>query len=67
MMTSVPEDCYLGNGVDPDEMLHFATFHLSLHCLLKYLFTGFQYTKDVLLNHLSFCFDTLLNSDFYQR
>ena len=26
---------------NPDEMPH-AAFHLSLHCLLKYLFTGIQ-------------------------
>ena len=26
-------------------MLHDATFHQSLHCLLKYPFKGFPYTK----------------------
>ena len=35
----------LANSEDPDEMLHFAAFHLGLHCLQKYTFTGFQYTK----------------------
>ena len=24
----------LANSVDPDEMLHYAAFHLILHCLL---------------------------------
>ena len=35
----------LTNRVDPDEMLHYAEFHLGLHCLTKYPFRGFQYTK----------------------
>ena len=26
------------NGVDPDEMQHYAAFHLGLHCLQKYSF-----------------------------
>ena len=25
---------YLANGKDPDEMLHHASFHQSIHCLL---------------------------------
>ena len=29
------------NSIDPDEMLHYAAFHLGLHCLQKYLFRGF--------------------------
>ena len=36
---------HLTNSVDPDEMLRYASFHLALHCLSKYLFSGFQYTK----------------------
>ena len=32
----------LANIEDPDEMLHFAAFHLALHCLQKYPFRGFQ-------------------------
>ena len=37
---SVPEDCiYLSNSAGPDEMLHFAAFHLGLHCLPKYPFS----------------------------
>ena len=35
----------LANSTDSDEMLHSAAFHLGLHCLPKYLFWGFQYTK----------------------
>ena len=35
----------LANSADPDEMQHYATFHLGLHCLPKYSFRGFQYTN----------------------
>ena len=35
----------LANSADPDEMQHLAAFHLGLHCLPKYPFRGFQYTK----------------------
>ena len=35
----------LANSVDPDEMQHYAAFHLVLHCLPKYPFRGFLYTK----------------------
>ena len=33
------------NSADPDEMQHYAAFHLGLHCLLKNQFGGFQNTK----------------------
>ena len=34
---SVPDDYFtLTNSVHPDEMQHYAAFHLSLHCLPKY-------------------------------
>ena len=42
---SVPEDCfYLSklNSAEIDEMLHYAAFHLGLHCLPKYLSNGIQ-------------------------
>ena len=42
---SVPEDCLYLNSVDPDEMTYYAAFNLGLHCLSKFLFRGFQYTK----------------------
>ena len=32
----------LANNEHPDEMPPYAAFHLGLHCLLKYLFTGMQ-------------------------
>ena len=32
----------LANSADTDEMPHYAVFHLDLHCLPKYLFTGIQ-------------------------
>ena len=35
----------LPNSTDPDEMQHYAAFHLGLHCLSKYPFRGFQDTK----------------------
>ena len=35
----------LANSADPDEMQHDVAFHLSLHCLPKYLVTDFKYTK----------------------
>ena len=33
------------NSVDPDEMQHYAAFHLGLHCLQKYLFWCFPSTE----------------------
>ena len=33
------------NSVAPDEMQHYAAFHLGLHCLQKYLFRGFPNFK----------------------
>ena len=35
----------LADSADPDEMQHYAAFHLGLPCLPKYPFRGFQYTK----------------------
>ena len=32
-------------SADPEEMLHYAAFHLGFHCLPKYLFTGIQNEK----------------------
>ena len=31
----------IANREDPDEMQHYAAFHLGLHCLPKYPFRGF--------------------------
>ena len=46
---SVPEDRFelSKKCVDPDEMPHYVAFHLDLHILPKYLFRGFQNTKDI--------------------
>ena len=41
----------LANSADPDEMQHYAAFHLGHHCLPKYRFKGFQYTKDTTGRH----------------
>ena len=38
-------DFVLGSSADPDEMQQCMTFHLGLHCLPKYPFRGFRYTK----------------------
>ena len=42
---------WLANCVDLYEMSCTVTFHLGLHCLPKYLFAGFPYTKDNLGFH----------------
>ena len=36
---------FILNSVDLDEMQHCAEFHLGLHCLQKYPFSGFSNTK----------------------
>ena len=36
---------FFANGVDPDEMQHYAVFHLGLQFLQKYSFRGFPNTK----------------------
>ena len=40
----------LANRIDPDEMQHYAAFHLGLHCLPKYLFrvSSIQRVKRIL-------------------
>ena len=43
---SFSEDFFvLESSADPDEMPHYAAFHLGLHCLQKYLFRSHQYRK----------------------
>ena len=39
---SLKTDFVLANSADLDEMPHYVTFHLSLHCLPMYPFRGFQ-------------------------
>ena len=41
---SLKIDFVLANSADPDEMPHYASFHLCLHCLSKYPFRGFWFT-----------------------
>ena len=36
---------WTAKSVDPDEMQHYAVFHLGLYCLQKYSFRGIQNTK----------------------
>ena len=47
LCTIIPDNCIfiLENCAGPDEMPHFAAFHLGLHCLQEYPFRGFQCTK----------------------
>ena len=35
----------IANSAETDEMPHYVAFHLGLHCLPKYLFTGIQNEK----------------------
>ena len=42
---SLKIDFVLASSADHDEMLHYAAFHLGLHCLPKYLFRGLGFTK----------------------
>ena len=39
---SLKIDFVSAKSANPDEMLHFAAFHLGLHYLEKYLFRGLQ-------------------------
>ena len=41
MQTFGEVDFVLANSEDPDEMPHYAAFHLGLHCLPKYPLRGF--------------------------
>ena len=34
--------CICTSSEDPDEIQHYAAFHLDLHCLQKYTFRVFQ-------------------------
>ena len=42
---SLKIDFVLVISADSDEMPHYVTFHLGLHCLSKYPFRGFWSTK----------------------
>ena len=44
------------NSADPDEMLHYAAFHLGLYCLSKYPLRGFSLQRANLLS-LNLCFE----------
>ena len=46
----------IANSADPDEMQHYAAFHLGLHCLPKYPFRVF---KDAKVPHEHHCFVVL--------
>ena len=42
---SLKIDFVLANNTDPDEMPQHASFHLDLHCLPKYTFWNFWFSK----------------------
>ena len=42
---SLNVDFLLANTADPDQMLHYATFYLGLHCLPMYPLTGYRSLK----------------------
>ena len=45
VLLSLKDVLNLANSADPDEMQHYAAFHLGLHCLPKDPFRDFRYTK----------------------
>ena len=46
ILYSFSEDLFtITSSVEPDEMWHYAAFHLGLHSLQKYSFRGFRNTK----------------------
>ena len=42
MFISLKIDSVLANKADPNEIPHYAEFHLGVHCLTKYLFNGYS-------------------------
>ena len=42
---SLKMDFVLANSADTDKMMHYAVFHLGLHCLPKYCVKGFWSSK----------------------
>ena len=42
----------LANSADPNEMPHFAAFHLGLQCWSKCPFRSFQYSKGKMIHGL---------------
>ena len=49
VLNSLKIDIVLANSADPDEMPHYAAFHLGLLCLPKYPFLGFLVFKGLKL------------------
>ena len=45
LLKSLKNVSIAANSVVPDEMSYFSAFHLGHHCLSKYPFRGFLYTK----------------------
>ena len=62
-------------SVDPDEMQHYATFHLSLHCLQNYSFKGSRIQMVIRLYntpHYNICIGRIVaqydfTMEFYKR
>ena len=51
----------LATSADPDEMQHYAAFHLGLHYLPKYPFGGFQYRKGQCMRKLNMYLIHMIN------
>ena len=47
----------LANSADPDEMQHYAAFHLGFHCLLN-SFRGVLYTKGYSMTKINLAYHT---------
>ena len=45
MFLSMKTVFILANSADPDDMPHYVAFHLDLHCLSTYWFTGTKNEK----------------------
>ena len=53
--TSIPEVCIaLPNSLDPNAMLHYATFHLGRHCMPNYTFRSHQLRMFHLITDVKF-------------
>ena len=56
LLQSLKIEFVLTNSADPNEMSHYATFRLGLHCLPKYLFRGFWSANMMYLKFNTFSF-----------
>ena len=50
-IVSMKIDSVPANSADPDDMPHYAAYHLCLRCFPKYPFRGFWYPKGYVTKH----------------